>query len=140
MFLNSNQHLHLLPGIMDITIKLAKEYQISYIRIVNEPTLLKKGSLFRELQLGFLNFLSKSAKRKIKKAGLECNDYFVGFIDAGVMSVKTKQEAEVLAEKYPDKVVELGCHPGYESNDLKIKFKHWGNYNWEKELSLLNRQ
>ncbi|HEY4484395.1 MAG TPA: ChbG/HpnK family deacetylase [Candidatus Paceibacterota bacterium] len=140
IFLNGNQHLHLLPGIMDITIRLAKEYQIPYIRIINEPASLKKGSLFRELQLVFLNFLSKSAKRKIKKAGLECNDYFVGFIDAGVMSFKTKQEAEVLAEKYPDKVIELGCHPGYESESLRKKFKHWGNYNWEEELNLLRQQ
>ncbi len=140
IFLNGNQHLHLLSGIMDITIKLAKEYRIPYIRIVNEPTTLRKGKLFRELQLAFLNFLSRSAKRKIKKAGLGCNDYFVGFIDAGEMNIKTTQEAEVLFEKYPNNMIELGCHPGYENDDLKTKFKHWGNYNWQKELELLNKR
>ena len=137
IFLNGNQHLHLLPGIMDVTVKLAEEYQIPYIRIVNEPISLNGGKLFRKMQLVFLNFLSQSAKRKIKKAGLQSNDYFVGFIDAGVMSDKTIQKAKTLADKYPDKIVELGCHPGYESDDFRIKFKHWVNYNWQKELNLL---
>src|SRR3989344_9672078 len=68
IFLNGNQHLHLLPGIMDVTVKLAEEYQIPYIRIVNEPISLNGGKLFRKMQLVFLNFLSQSAKRKIKKA------------------------------------------------------------------------
>ena len=139
IFLNGNQHLHLLPGIMDVTVKLAEEYQIPYIRIVNEPIFLGGGELFRKMQLAFLNFLSISAKRKIKKAGLQSNDYFVGFIDAGVMSDKTKQKARALANKYPDKIIELGCHPGYENDDFRIKFKHWGNYNWQKELKLLKK-
>lgn len=137
LFLNGNQHLHLLPGVMNMVIDLAKEYNITYIRIVNEPISFKKGRFFRQAQMVFLNFLSKLAGNKIKKAGLECNDYFVGFADAGTVNLKTIQEAKSLSEKYPDKMTELGCHPGYESEDLRLKFKHWGNYNWRKELDLL---
>jgi predicted glycoside hydrolase/deacetylase ChbG (UPF0249 family) len=136
-FLNGNQHLHLLPGVMDVTIELAKEFDIPYIRIVNEPVSFRKGKLFRQVQLLFLNFLSKSAKNKIKKAGLECNDFFFGFMSAGNLSEKDIQSAKELSVKYPDKVIELGCHPGYESEDLRLKFKHWGNYNWRKELETL---
>ena len=136
-FINGNQHLHLLPGIIDIVINLAKEYRIPYIRIVNESVSFRNGKLFRQAQLLFLNFLSRLAKDKIRKAGLECNDYFVGFIDAGNLSRADINLARELAEKYPDKIVELGGHPGFESNDLKSKFKHWGNYNWQKELGVL---
>lgn len=139
VFLNGNQHLHLLPGIMDTTIKLAQGYRIPYIRIVNEPASLKKGKFFRQAQMVFLNFLSKLAKNKIKKAGLKCNDYFVGFINAGVMNNKTMREAKSLFEKYPDQMIELGCHPGYESEDLRTKFRHWGDYNWQKELRILEQ-
>ena len=81
-FINSHQHLHLLPGIFDIIISLAKKYGISYIRIVREP-LTSRGGLFRKTQLVFLNFLSWMAKNKISRAGLGHNDFFVGFMNAG---------------------------------------------------------
>jgi predicted glycoside hydrolase/deacetylase ChbG (UPF0249 family) len=136
-FINSHQHLHLLPGIMDITIKLAIERDIQYIRIVNEPVDLSGGKLFRKFQLLFLNFLSSMAKKKIHRAGLQCNDFFVGFMNAGNLSEKDINKARKLAEKYPDKIIELGCHPGYENEELKKKYKHWGDYNWQKELNLL---
>lgn len=136
-FINGNQHLHLLPGIIDITIDLAKKYDIPYIRIVNEPLSLGKGKLFRQAQLPLLNFLSKFARNKIRKAGLGCNDYFVGFVNAGKLDGDDLRRAKKLAQKYPDKVIELGCHPGFEDEDLLIKYEHWGNYNWQKELELL---
>ena len=137
-FINGNQHLHLLPGIMDIVIDLAKKYKIPYIRIVNEPTNLFNGRFFRKLQLLFLNFLSAKAKKKIQKAGLECNDYFVGFINAGSLGESDIKFAEKLVNKYPDKITELGCHPGLENNDFRMKYVHWGNYNWQKEFNLLS--
>src|SRR3990167_8332660 len=114
---------------MGMCIKLAIEYDIRYIRVVNEPVGLSGGKLFRKLQLLFLNFLPSVAKKKICKAGLECNDYFIGFINAGKMSEDDTKYAEKLARTYPDKAIELGCHPGCEGEDLKMKFKQWGNYN-----------
>jgi len=145
-FINSHQHLHLLPGIMKTVIKLAKEYQIPYIRVVNEIVFTPRSyykydalffKFFRIGQLLFLNLLSWLAKKKIKKAGLQCNDYFVGFMNAGNLSEEDINKAKQLSEKYPDKIVELGCHPGYKNEELRKKYKHWGNYNWQKELELL---
>lgn len=136
-FLNGNQHLHLLPGIMDVVIDLAKKYNITYIRIVNEPANLLSGKLLRKLQLLFLNFLSAKAKTKIRKAGLQGNDFFVGFINAGKLGKNDIEKAKELALKHPDKIIELGCHPGFENEELRTKYKHWGSYNWQKELELL---
>lgn len=136
-FINSHQHLHLLPGIMDITISLAKKYGISYIRIVREP-LGSRGSLLRKAQLIFLNFLSWLMKKKIKKAGLKCNDFFVGFINAGNLGKNEIYLAKKLQNKHPDKFIELGCHPGFESSDLVDKYGHW-QYNWQKELETLRK-
>ena len=137
-FINGNQHLHLLPGVMETTIELAQKYGINYIRIVNEPVSLNKGKFFRQVQLIFLNFLSKLAKNKIKKSGLEGNDYFVGFVNAMNLEKGDIKAARNLVEKYPNKVIELGCHPGYEDDDLRRRFKHWGDCHWQKELDLLN--
>lgn len=136
-FINSHQHLHLLPGIVEIIIKLAKEYRISYIRVVNERLIFSNGKLFRKVQLIFLKFLSKVAERKIKKAGLKCNDFFVGFINAGNITKADINFAGKLSQKFPDKIIELGCHPGYESRELVKKYKNWGNYNWQKEFDSL---
>src|SRR3989344_4773714 len=105
--------------------------------IVNQPVNLSGGKFFRKLQLLFLNLLSLVAKKKIKRAGLDCNDFFVGFINAGNMSGSDIKYAEDLAKKYPDKIVELGCHPGYENEELRQKYRHWGDYNWQEELEIL---
>lgn len=137
-FVNGNQHLHLLPKIMDIVIDLVKKYNLQYIRIVNEPLSWNKGKLLRQTQLFLLNFLSKFARNKIRKAGLKCNDYFVGFIDAGRLGKNDIIKAKKLAQEYPNKIIELGCHPGYEDNDLQNKYKHWQGYSWQKELELLD--
>src|SRR3989338_310442 len=139
-FKNSHQHLHLLSGITEIVIRLAREHQIPYIRIVNEPLSLSGGNLFRKLQLLFLNFLSAIAKRKIRKAGLVCNDFFVGFVNAGNLNWKDIGSAEELLKKYSDKIIEFGCHPGYENDELRKKYVNWGGYNWKKELNMLKSQ
>lgn len=135
-FINSHQHLHLLPGIIDIVISLAKKYEIPYIRIVNE-SLETRGSLFRKARLCFLRFLSGMAKKKIIRNGLRCNDFFVGFLNAGNLSLNDLASVRKLQKKYPDKTIELGCHPSFEDESLKIKYKHWGGYNWQKELKVL---
>lgn len=134
-FINSHQHLHLLPGIMDIIISMAQKYNIPYIRIVNEP-LEASGSLFRKVQLCFLKFLSFWAKNKIIKNGLQCNDLFVGFLHAGNLSKSDIDFARRLNHKYPEKIIELGCHPGFENPYLTTRYKKWG-YHWQYEIEVL---
>lgn len=145
-FINSHQHLHLLPAITDIVIKLAKERQIPYVRTVNEIVFTSRSyckynvvfsKFFRFLQLIFLRFLSGVAKRKLKNAGLKSNNFFIGFVNAGNVREGDIKFTRELAKKYPNKIVELGCHPGYEDENLRRQYKHWGKYNWQKELNLL---
>ena len=135
-FINSHQHLHLLPGITDIVIKLAKENNIDYIRTISEPWSMK-GGLSRGLQSIFLSILSNITRKKIKEAHLSTNDIFIGFLHAGNLQEEDINFANELSLKYPNKIIELGCHPGFESEELKRKYKNWGNYNWQKELQTL---
>jgi len=137
-FLNSHQHLHLLPGIMDVTIKVANEFGIKYIRLVNEPIIFSFGKIFRIAQLLFLRFLSGLALRKIKKNGISSNDIFVGFINAGNLKPEDAALAGKLGKENKDRIVELGCHPGFESEDLEAKYKNWGVYNWRRELEIFS--
>ncbi len=132
VFINSHQHLHLLPGIMDMVIKIAKENNITYIRLVDEPV-HGHGKIFRKLQLVFLKFLSSLARKKIDNAGLVYNNKFIGFINAGNLSLEDIN----LTRSMEKGIIELGCHPGYENEELKKKYG-WGSaYNWKKELEML---
>ena len=122
---------------MNIVIKLAKEYQIPYIRLVNEPIYFGTSKLFRNIQLLFLKFLSELAGHKIKKAGLKHNDYFIGFTNAMKLSRQDIEHADELAEKYPNKIIELCCHPGYEDESLRKTYGRWDDHGWENELKVL---
>jgi len=136
-FLNSHQHLHLLPGITDITIQLAREHQIPYIRIVKEPGRIRMKKLFRRLQLSFLHLLSKSATRKIRSAGLQYNDVFFGFMNAGNLQNSDLRSAFGVAKSHPEFLVELGCHPGFSDEVTVRKFAGWGDYRWSEEVETL---
>lgn len=135
--INSHQHLHLLPGIMDIVIKIAKENSINYVRLVNEP-IHGMGKLFRKAQLIFLNFLSSLAKKKLDQNNIGYNSFFIGFINAGNLGNEDLLKARELALKHPDKIIELGCHPGYQDEALVQKYKHW-DYHWESEINILKQ-
>ena len=67
---------------------------------------------------------------RAKKAGLKA-------IVISGPNIPSNREVLKLAEKYPDKIVELGCHPGYENEELRQKYRHWGDYNWQEELEIL---
>lgn len=136
-FINSHQHLHLLPGISNIIIKLALEYGINYVRLVNEPLNFKGGKFKRKLLLLGLRWLSKLASVKLKQAGLSSNDLFIGFVNAGNMDKNYWEYADNIARQYPKETVELGCHPGFEDETLRKKYRHWGNYHWQQELETL---
>lgn len=135
-WLNSHQHLHLLPAVSDIVIELAKKYGIPYLRIMNEP-LYGPGSFFRKLQLIVLNFLGYCTREKAKKAGLKTNDFFVGFVNAGRLCPEDFKKTVMLKEKYPGKQVELGCHPGFENPELRRRYEHW-HYHWENDIKVLS--
>ena len=64
------------------------------------------------------------------------NDVFIGFLHAGNLQ---KEDIELASKIFKNgKTVELGCHPGFESPELKEIYKHWGIYNWQKELGLFS--
>lgn len=137
-FINSHQHLHLLPGITRIIVKLAKEYGVNDIRLVREPIRFGSGRLFRQGESILLRWLSALAKIKIKQAGLTNNDFFIGFINAGNLQAADLTVAQQLAKKYPNSIIEIGAHPGFANDALRVKYQKWGSYHWPEELALLN--
>jgi len=98
--MDSHQHLHLFPTISDITVKLAKEYGIFYIRCpYSEETDM----------MGFLvNILSLALRENIRKHGLATSDYFKGFDFR--LAIDEARLSRIL-DNLKEGVTELVVHP-----------------------------
>jgi chitin disaccharide deacetylase len=124
--LDGHKHVHMLPGLFPIALKLAKKHSIAAIRISNEASPLRNalsgkngGNSRIELKQGVqargLKLLARDAHKLADKAGIESADYFCGIAQTGVL---TREGVLNLLESLPEGTTELMCHPGYLDEDL----------------------
>jgi hopanoid biosynthesis associated protein HpnK len=131
--LDSHQHLHILPGILDIVLDVAKA---SGIRVVRLP--LERGGVgrrlfsLRSLQLGVLSLLCRNAVKKMRRAGMRCADHFWGLGVSGHMSEANL--VQILNRLHPG-VNEIMCHPGFSDPATEKRYP-WG-YRWDDEAAAL---
>ena len=111
--LNSHQHLHVLPRVLDIVLSLAQEHGIPAVRIPNEPEM---SFTPRGLQIAFLNALGRRAPFRT-----------VGVMVAGHLNPASLRRCLDQVEG----LTELVCHPGLGEIDYS-----WG-YEWEEETAAL---
>lgn len=123
---NGHQHLHLLPDIFDLVVRLAAEYSIPYVRIVDER---RHGLTPRDFSIAFLSRLGRSAR---KRAGTATNDRTLGVAKAG--RIQTAADIIAMLDDARD-VTELVCHPGLGETELREAYD-W-NYPWERETAAL---
>lgn len=132
--IDSHQHIHMVPGILKIVIKLMKEENIGYVRLAQEKvdivTKIKNPIiLFRNLLLTAISLLSNNL---LRASGVKHNNFFVGHIHAH----KLKKENLIRAiSGIKEGLTELGCHPGYFTDE--IKQNHPCYKNSEEELEAL---
>lgn len=119
--LNSHQHLHLLPRVLEVVLKLAAEHGIPAVRIPNEPA---AGLSPRGLQIRALNALGRRAKGG--RVGRT-----VGVLVAGHLTAATLRRALDQVEGW----TELVCHPGLGGAELAREYD-WG-YGWDEETEAL---
>jgi predicted glycoside hydrolase/deacetylase ChbG (UPF0249 family) len=151
--LDSHQHLHVLPGLLSIAVRIAREEGIDAVRLPLEKSLpasssrraLEDGSpspraagcepptgAKRPLEAQFLRVASLLARRALRHSGLWSPDHFVGFADSGCMT------ASILArhvENLLPGVTELMTHPGLEDPTARPYFPR--PYHWEDEVAAL---
>ena len=95
--LDSHVHTHAIPNIFKITLKLAKEYDIPYVRTQFEkpyivPSLkkhLNKKYMPNILKIILLNTFTNINKRQLADSGIKTNDYLIGVGYTGIMDEKT---------------------------------------------------
>ncbi len=90
--LDSHVHTHGIPSIFEIVCKLAKEYNIPYVRTQFEvPYLVRSVKLkpVNFVKILLLNFFTLQNRRTLKKYGLKTNDNIIGVGYTGMMSADT---------------------------------------------------
>ncbi len=112
--IDSHQHLHLLPNILEIIKDFAKKYSIKFIRFPREKFtsyFLKSCNYQRLGELAAINLACSYIKGKIPHT----TDHFVGFFYGGQLN---KHNLSELIKSLPAKgTCELMCHPGLSEAD-----------------------
>ena len=131
--IDSHQHLHVLPKLMDMCVSLAKAHGIRAVRIPAEPYFFTGGyeaDLKRTVGKWGLTFLANRARVKAKRAGLLCPAHFRGMLAGGHMRAAY---LEGIVRALPEGVTEIMLHPGADGAALAARYG-WG-YEWEAELA-----
>jgi len=125
--LDGHKHVHMLPGLFEIALRLAKRHGIAAIRVSleasslrvalasgtkrNAAVIMKQGVQARGLKL-----LARDAREQAERAGISTADYFCGIAQTGEL---TREGVEQLLKSLPDGTTELMCHPGYADAALQ---------------------
>jgi len=130
---DSHQHLHVLPGIMEHVLKLASETDVGVVRCPLEIGGPGPGILTpRGIQIAILSLLSRRARKLILDSGLRTSDHFWGL---GVSGNLNAVHLSRILDRLRPGVNELMCHPGFADEVTKARYG-WG-YKWEDETSAL---
>jgi predicted glycoside hydrolase/deacetylase ChbG (UPF0249 family) len=125
--LDGHKHVHMLPGLFEIALRLAKKHGIEAIRVSleesslraalssgaqqNSAVVMKQGVQARGLKL-----LARAAREQAERAGIATADYFCGIAQTGEL---TREGLECLLKTLLEGTTELMCHPGYADEALE---------------------
>jgi len=118
--LDGHKHLHVLPGISEIVIRLAQEFGIPSVRCPMEELPLKclphylrrrQAGVFRQCLAGcVVSWFARRFRSKLAQAGLNYPTHFYGLSQTGLLNVERLEE---IMRGLPEGASELMCHPGY---------------------------
>ena len=113
---NAHNHMHLHPTIFNLIIKIRKEFQITAIRIPNEPSLDsiingRKDKLIRELRYLFFKPFISRMKKLCKMHDIKYNDIIYGLNDSGHMDINTLVR---IIPHISEGITEIYSHPATE--------------------------
>jgi hopanoid biosynthesis associated protein HpnK len=125
--LDGHKHVHMLPGLFEIALRLAKRHDIGAIRVSLEASSLraalsagnkKRASLVLKqgVQARGLKLLARDAREQAERAGIATADYFCGIAQTGQLTLAGVTQ---FLKSLPEGTTELMCHPGYADAALQ---------------------
>ncbi len=130
--ISSHEHIHMMPGILEIFARLAREYSIPAMRCLQSDKIVGEvsfGKLYRHL-VSLL--LGRRARIVLKDNRLLIPDHLYGFLNARRLTEKVLIE---ILNSLEDGLTEIVSHPGFLSPEL-LKTSRW-HINCEDELYAL---
>lgn len=134
--IDSHQHIHCLPKVLNIVIELSKTFDIPIVRYPHEKISSYMVKNFRESRRLFEMFVINSLCVTIRKRIPVKTNYFAGFFAGGRLN---KQNLVEIIKHLPnDGTCELMCHPGIFNGAIN-PYSFW-NYSFEAEVQALTDQ
>ena len=123
---DGHKHVHVVPGVSDIVVRLAQEFSVSSVRCPLEqpPGLFhmlegrrtSRSSILKQYLVGRgLAALGRRFRQKLAEAGLACPTHFYGISQTGFLDARGILE---VLRQVPEGTSELMCHPGYVDVEL----------------------
>ncbi len=117
---DGHKHVHVLPGVSDIVIRLAREFSIPSVRCpLEEPPGLfdmldrratSRASVLKQYLVGRgVSALARRFRQKLAEAGLRYPTHFYGLSHTGFLDARGIRE---VLGRLPQGTSELMCHPG----------------------------
>ncbi len=125
--LDSHKHVHALPALGRMCIRLARQHGIAAVRCVAESWsalhyLLRrfpqaKAVILRQrLNSWALGAISRGWKRQLRRAGIASTEHFYGVTCTGFLDAELLRE---ILRHLPEGTSELMCHPGFVDQALR---------------------
>lgn len=137
-FVNGTQHMHLMPGVWKIVLKLAKKYKVNAVRL---PGLGWPSKLWLNKRLPFLipfQLLGEMGKSGCRKAGIKYPEDVIGMQYSGKID---EERLLFLLENIQTPTVEIVMHPGYESLKLRTNLPWaYSTFNWNCERKAIQSE
>src|SRR5215470_17528544 len=124
--LDGHKHVHIVPDVSDIVVRLAQEFSVSSVRCpMEEPPglfymldgrLTNRSAILKQYLVGRgLSALARRFRQKLTEAGLACPTHFYGISQTGFLDARGILE---VLRQLPEGTSELMCHPGYVDVEL----------------------
>jgi chitin disaccharide deacetylase len=121
--LDSEKHMHALPPVFKVALRLGGEYGIRRIRFIREYSLSLRIS--RSAKAAFFSLCCRSMLRRIREAGFVITDAFYGICNSGRMS---SAEFRRLFPRLGEGTTEIMVHPGFRPADPAALEAEVGRY------------
>lgn len=128
---DSHQHMHVLPGVIDIVLDLCRDAGIPAMRAPYATLFAGKFGGIRQLigRTG-LAVLARRAAAKAKQRGIRTPDHFAGIVAGEAVDTSALTN---IAVHLADGVTEVMLHPGTD-NDVLVRDCLWA-HDFEAELA-----
>ncbi len=130
--LSSHEHMHIIPRILNIFVRLCKEHNIPAIRYPRRERIGRRIDIDIIMKRIILSCFAKGMKRVLEGSNIKFPEHFIGFLDSGRLKEDTLID---MLSNLGEGITELVSHPGFLSPGVLDRYP-W-HMNCEYELYAL---